>query len=211
MLLTPSPILAHGGKRAVGMITIADSHEAILQPSAHRALHLATALLAPKLESLFIRLWHAVTLTQMRCSARQKQQELPQQAQAEAGELELRRLAQKCPVEFIRLVECGHSSAQLCIKRLQGHGLLSEQRSRQRFFAILDALRHFGDGGGAFGDLVFQLDLGGEGPFLLAHQLQHFLDRCLTLTPGHVATVGRAVLQVQVRDAVVILLEHGDR
>src|SRR5262245_24481975 len=77
------------------------------------------------------------------------------------------------------------------------------EASSQRLLAILYALGHFGDGVGALGDLVLQLDLRGEGPLLFAHQLENFLDRSLALAPRHVAAVGRPVLEMQAHDPVV--------
>ena len=92
---------------------------------------------------------------------------------------------------------CGHSNSRFC--------------SGQRLSAVLDALGHFGHGIGAFRDFVFQFDLGGEGPLFLPHQLEHFPDRRLTLAPRQVGPVGGPVLQMQAHDAVVILLDHGNR
>ncbi len=69
MLLTPSPILAHGGKGTIDVVAVANAHEAILQPRAQRALHLAAALLPPKPESFFVSLWHGGSLMQQICPA----------------------------------------------------------------------------------------------------------------------------------------------
>jgi hypothetical protein len=69
MLLTPGPILTHRGKRAIGVVPIADAHEAILQPRAQGALHLAAALLAPELQGFFVGLWHDRSLIRLICRA----------------------------------------------------------------------------------------------------------------------------------------------
>ena len=91
-----------------------------------------------------------------------------------------------CRGEFI---ESGDTKSGLAIAR-------AATISSQRLFAILDGLCHFGDRVGAFRDFIFQLDLRGEYPLLLAHQLEDFLDRSLAFAPRHVAAVGGPVLQM---------------
>ncbi len=47
------------------MVPVTNTHEAILQANAQRALHLTSALLAPELESFVIRLRHGGTLIRL--------------------------------------------------------------------------------------------------------------------------------------------------
>jgi hypothetical protein len=51
------------------VVPIADAHEAILQPRAQGALHLAAALLAPELQGFFVGLWHDRSLIRLICRA----------------------------------------------------------------------------------------------------------------------------------------------
>src|SRR5438094_7698763 len=80
--------------------------------------------------------------------------------------------------------------------------------SSERFLAILNALSDFGYGVGPFGDFVFQFDIRVNWPLFLLQQLQHFLDRRLSVAPRKVGAVCIAILQVQTDDLVVILFDH---
>src|SRR5262245_48470703 len=83
--------------------------------------------------------------------------------------------------------------------------------SDERFLAELDTLRDFGYRAGALRDAVFQFDIRVDRPLLLLEQLQHFLDRRLSLAPREIAAGCIAILQVQADDLVVILFDHRDR
>src|SRR5258708_31055225 len=80
--------------------------------------------------------------------------------------------------------------------------------SSKRFLAELDTLRDFGYRVGALRDSVFQFDIRVDRPLLLLQQLQHFLDRRLSLAPREVGATGTAILQVQTDYLVVILFDH---
>src|SRR4051794_40778531 len=83
--------------------------------------------------------------------------------------------------------------------------------SGERFLAVLHALRHLLHRVGARRNSVLQLDVGVDRPLLLLEELQDLLNRRLALTPGEVAAVGGAVLQVQADDLVVVLFDDRDR
>src|SRR5688500_9520292 len=80
----------------------------------------------------------------------------------------------------------------------------------ERGAAIFKAGRYFSDRVGAFGDGVFELDVGVDRPLLLFQELEDFLDRGLAFAPRQVSSLRGAVLEVEADDALVILLDHGD-
>src|ERR1035437_9546694 len=94
---------------------------------------------------------------------------------------------------------------------------------RQRLLAVLHALLDLGHHVGPFRRIVLVLDAAGELVLLLLHELQDLFQGRLPLSPWHVgasgalsAVLGRAaralaVLQVQTRDPVVVLLHQWRR
>src|SRR6185369_4565678 len=81
---------------------------------------------------------------------------------------------------------------------------------RQRVLAVLQALRDLDQRIA----VVLELDVRRDVPLVFLQELQHVLDRRIALPPRSVATaVGRLllVLEVQVRDAGVVLLDERDR
>src|SRR3954469_8026215 len=82
-------------------------------------------------------------------------------------------------------------------------------RSRQRLLRELDALLHLLRR--RAGALVLVLDVGGNRPLLLLQELQPLANRRLALPPRRVVPlVLPAILEVQVRDAGVVLADVRD-
>jgi hypothetical protein len=90
-------------------------------------------------------------------------------------------------INFSRLRRHLNEAEKLRSREANLRAPFQRHHSRQRFSARRRALPDFGNGGGAFVDLVFEL--GGEGRLLSAHQLRYFCAGCLGLFPGDAADV----------------------
>src|SRR5262245_45478195 len=76
---------------------------------------------------------------------------------------------------------------------------------------VLDVLETFSDFGNRVLPPVFVLDVRRNGVFLLFQKLENLLDRRVALSPGCVrAIILLTILQMQVGNAVVVLLDESD-
>src|SRR6185312_912060 len=87
------------------------------------------------------------------------------------------------------------------------HPVLCIRALREGFSAVLDALPDFGQNVRAFRSPVFVFDGGLNGPFFLLKQLEHFDDRGIPLAERNVRIVVLLVLDVDVRDVIVVLFD----
>src|SRR5437870_183264 len=108
-------------------------------------------------------------------------------------------------------------AARTCAQSPQGRRTTTSATAarrplRERRFAELHASGEFVHDGGTSWNAILQLDHRRKGVLLALHELKRLLDRRVALSPRHVRTVlDLAVLQMNVRDAVVVLADEPGR
>ena len=92
----------------------------------------------------------------------------------------------------------------MCSNQTRGRAPWLKRLRGQRLLRILQALRDLDHRVAG----VLEFDVAGNVVFLVAQELQHLLDRGVSLAPRHVrAVILLAILQVEMRDAIVVFLD----